>query len=103
MGGSEVSFATRAVLRTLTLAQLATIGKALAAATPDGLYTADPNRFSVQCIALGMARAAYKRIKEGRDPLDELYRLEEYTDPWLGEWPGLTRLIDRLTIELDIS
>lgn len=81
---------------------LAELGKVLADATPPSVFQVNYTQACGQAMTLGMARATYKRIKDGKNPLDELYRLEESSEGWFGEWPGLSHLIARLTIEMDI-
>lgn len=83
------------------LAQFERVGKALLLATTPALWRTDYNRAAGQAIALGMTCAAYARIQAGANPLDTLYQLEEFTEGWIGQWPGLSDLIARLTIEAD--
>ncbi len=91
-------------VRESALIRLATLGKALASSLPNPEY--DHNTFARRCMVLGAARAAYQEIKAGRgDPLEWLYRVEEFSCSWqgMGFWPELSNLIDRLTIEANIE
>jgi hypothetical protein len=87
----------------IVLPRLAAIGARLNASAPAELAYEDPNTAARRHMVLGAARAAYLQIRAGHNPFDWLYRLQEFSDFWMGDWPELTNLIGRLTIEADIS
>jgi hypothetical protein len=84
------------------LTRLAAIGAELNNTAPARLAHVDHNSAARRQMTLGATRAAYVQIKAGADPLALLYRLEEFADYWIGQWPELSNLIDRLTIEFDL-
>lgn len=87
------------------LAHFETVGKNLLRATPAAMFAHRETyyRAAQQSVTLGMACAAWHMIQQGADPLETLYKLQDYAETWTGEWPALDRLIDRLILEQDIQ
>lgn len=85
------------------LARMAVLGNALSARCPALLAKSDPYKAPGYFMTLGATRCAYLKIREGEDPLRWLYKLEEFAGYFIGGWPELSLLIDRLTIELNVQ
>lgn len=98
-------YSKRAILsfvdKSAILTKLAAVGKDLARRCQLGLYSVDPQQAAKQDMVLGAARAAYKLIMDGSEPLPVLYALGSMADFWNIPSDSLNSLIARLEFITD--